>query len=86
MDSATLKPDPLLLAAGVASFDMVSGIHVIQRWLGSDRISSGSLVDVFKIVLGNVHRQGEHAYQCATVSTVEVQSLNCLLVSSIFVV
>jgi len=75
----------LLLCAGVASFDMVSGIRVIHQTHKSDRIDHATLCDVFKIVLGNVHRQSEQAYQDASISTVELQSLNCLLVSSIFV-
>jgi hypothetical protein len=76
---------PLLLAAGIASFDMVSGIRVIQSWQFSERIDSFTLTDLFKIMLNNVHRQKEQAYQDLSVSTAEIQSLSCLLVSGIFV-
>jgi hypothetical protein len=63
---------------------MVSGIRVVQSWLFSERVNLDTLSDNFKIVLGNVHRQGDHAFQEVAVSAVEVRSLNWLLVSSIF--
>jgi hypothetical protein len=75
----------LLIAAAVASFDMISGIKVIHRWLPRDDDISGNLVDVFKITLSNVHRQSEQAYAEAAVSTVEIQSLAWFVVNSIFI-
>jgi hypothetical protein len=77
--------DPLLLAAGVASFDMLSGIRVIQRWSFSDSVDPSNFIDLFKIVLSNVHRQNEQFYSDFSFSTVEIPTLNWFLVSSIFV-
>jgi hypothetical protein len=81
-------PDPsnLLIAGAVASFDMVSGIHVCYRWLINDPVDRRNLEDVFKITLSNVHRQREQAYSECAISTIEIQSLSWFLVNSIFVI
>jgi hypothetical protein len=78
--------DPLLLAAGIASFDMLSGIRVIQSWLFSDTVDPFNLTDLFKIVLSNVHRQSEQSYAEFSISTVEMPTLNWFLVNSIFII
>jgi hypothetical protein len=81
---AVTTDDPLFLAAGIASFDIVSGIRVIHRWIFSANVDISNLTGLFKIVLGNVHRQGEQYYSESSTSTVEMPTLNWFLVSSIF--
>jgi hypothetical protein len=78
-------PSNLLVAAAVASFDMVSGIKLAHRWRVHDHVDPHSLEDVFKITLSNVHRQSESAYSEGAISTVDIQSLSWFVVNSIFI-
>ena len=99
-----LMPDPekcvaskdgkLLLAAGVACFDMVSGIKVCNKW--SSSIPDSDIEDLFKIVLANVHRQSddvyvnfqrpkEGGYSKLRASMIEVTSDNWLMVHCVFI-
>jgi hypothetical protein len=83
---ANRQRENLLLAVGIASFDMLSGIKVCSRWLLASDIDGPRLEDVFKITLSNVHRQPEDAYAQHPISTVEIQSFKWFITNSIFIV
>ena len=86
----------LLLAAGVAYFDMVSGIKVCYKRKMSSAIADSDIEDLFKIVLANVHRQSddvyvnfqrpsEGEYSKLRASVIEVTSDNWLMVHCVFI-
>lgn len=83
----------LLLAAGIACFDMVSGIKLTRKLKTSERVPSSTLEDLFKTVLANVHRQSDDVYpnfqnsdglSKLRASTIESSSDNWFMVYSVF--
>jgi hypothetical protein len=74
----------VFLGVGIASFDMLCGIKLMQSWLFSDTVSDPRLLDVFKITLGPVHRQDKQSLTDGLTSTLELESFNWLIVSSLF--
>ncbi|OHT00884.1 hypothetical protein TRFO_32358 [Tritrichomonas foetus] len=77
------KNEPLV-AMAVASFDLLSGIKVGYRWLFTDDDICENLDDVCKIMLCNVHRQNEQAFECCATSTIELQCFGWYVTNAIF--
>lgn len=73
-----------LEAVAIASFDILSGIRICQSWVFSNEELPASLYDIFKVALGNVHRQNEQAYEKPVTSLIELQSYNWLFVTATF--
>ena len=77
---------PPLIAAGIASFDLVSGIKVAGQWLPNQGNLKIPLVDILKITISNVHRQREEALFQFFTSTSDLQSVGLFVVSSYFMI
>ena len=74
-----------LISVALGSFDLLSGVKVIESWMYKDSLGV-SLDDIFKMVLSNVHRQSEESFSSFLSSTFEVQSMNLIISSSIFMI
>lgn len=70
----------------LASFDMLSGIQVHYIWkIGSDK-EIINLGDIFRIILGNVHRQPDSYFNNYPCSFIEFESLKMKVLSSSFTI
>ncbi|EAY20903.1 hypothetical protein TVAG_437290 [Trichomonas vaginalis G3] len=76
--------DHPFLGMGIASYDLLKGIEKIFEW---DFLPSKGTVpqsSLYKIVLGNVHRQNDTALNKIIPISLEIHQFNCYLICAIF--
>ena len=74
-----------LSAIALASFDLLSGVKVINSWIYAENFNI-SLDDIFRMNLSNIHRQSEEYVNSFVTSIFDIQHLNTIVVSSIFMI
>ena len=80
------EENPPLIAAAIASFDILSGIKVMNQWLPNHGTLPIPLLDILKLTLSNIHRQKEEALLQFVTSTSDMQQVGLFVVSSYFMI
>ena len=72
-------------AITVGSFNLLSGIKLVHRWLFTDSPLNQVLDEIIKIPLSNVHRQSPAAFDGCAISSVEAQLYQLLMINAVFI-
>ena len=80
-----LKCSSSLSAIALGSFDLLSGVKVINTWIYTENFDI-CLEDIFRMNLSNIHRQSEESVNSFVPSIFDIKHLNLLVISSIFMI
>ena len=73
-----------LIGIGIASFDIMSGIHIIEKWIFQEEDITNQLESLFRMTLSTVHRQEEEFFTDILFSTIEISTNNWFVETGIF--
>jgi len=75
---------PFFECIAIASFDIMSGIQLVERFFNTDPLITSQLDSLFRMTLSTVHRQEEHVFNDIFTSVLDISMSNWFVISSIF--